>query len=82
MAFVFLFPIIETLCFLYAIGGDIRGIKLAVVNQETMYASCNITDYNGTAVPYSFSSCNFTNMSCRVLKSLEDPMIDLVSFFF
>lgn len=81
MAFVFLFPIVQTFCFLYAIGGDIRNIKLAVVNEETMYKECNITDFNHTAVPYSFSSCNFTDMSCRALKSLDNHMVEMVSPF-
>ncbi|KAI7815043.1 ABC subfamily G member 21 [Rhyzopertha dominica] len=80
MAFVFLFPIVQTFCFLYAIGGDIRNIKLAVVNEETMYKECNITDFNHTAVPYSFSSCNFTDMSCRALKSLDNHMVEMVSY--
>lgn len=80
MAFIFLFPIVQILCFLYAVGGDIRGIKLAVVNDETMNNACNRTTFNGTAIPYDFSSCHFMDMSCRFLKHLDDhPMMKLVS---
>lgn len=80
LAFIFLFPIVQILCFLYAVGGDIRGIKLAVVNDETMTYACNRSDFTGTAIPYSFSSCHFTEMGCRFLKHLDDhPMMTLVS---
>lgn len=80
MVFIFLFPIVQILCFLYAVGGDIRGIKVAVVNDETMNNACNRTDFTGTAVPYDFSSCHFMDMGCRFLKHLDDhPMMTLVS---
>lgn len=80
MVFIFLFPIVQILCFLYAVGGDIRGIKLAVVNDETMNNACNRTDFRGTAIPYDFSSCHFMDMGCRFLKHLDDhPMMTLVS---
>lgn len=80
LAFIFLFPIVQILCFLYAVGGDIRDIKLAVVNDETMNYACNRTNFTGTATPYSFSSCHFTDMSCRFLKHLDEhPMMKLVS---
>ncbi|XP_018577430.1 ABC transporter G family member 23 isoform X2 [Anoplophora glabripennis] len=78
--FLLTFPIIQITIFMIAIGGDVRDIPLAIVNDETMTTHCPDFDPNGTAIPYSFSSCHFSNMSCRFLTHLDHPMITKVHF--
>lgn len=76
--FLLTFPIIQITIFLTCVGGDIMDIPLAIVNDETMTTHCPDFDPNGTAIPYSFSSCHFSNMSCRFLTHLDHPMITKV----
>ncbi|CAH0554397.1 unnamed protein product [Brassicogethes aeneus] len=80
LCFIVGFPLIQCMCFLLAVGGDIKDINLAVVNDETMTIKCENFSKNGTAVPYDFSSCHFDNLSCRFLTYLENPMINMVKY--
>ncbi|KAG5872759.1 hypothetical protein JTB14_030154 [Gonioctena quinquepunctata] len=79
--FLLTFPLIQTGIFMSAVGGDIKDIKLGIVNDETMTATCPEFDFNGTAVAYDYGSCHFSNLSCRFLTYLDNPMIDKVQFF-
>lgn len=76
---MFLFPAVQTICFFIAIGGDIRGIPLAVVNDESMNSICPNFTLNKTITLDSEQSCHFKDMSCRFLKYLDHPMIETVS---
>ncbi|KAJ8920069.1 hypothetical protein NQ315_011723 [Exocentrus adspersus] len=80
IVFLLAFPIIQVTAFVICIGGDIKDIPLAIVNDETMTAHCPNFDPNGTAVPYDFGSCHFSNMSCRFLTHLDHPMITKVYY--
>ena len=83
IAIFLLLPIVQTACFLYAIGGEIRDLKLGIVNDETSILSCEDYDRNLTAIPdVEAFTCNFTNLSCRFLEYLEHPMIDKVNRFY
>lgn len=81
IVFTFSFPIFEMLAFLVAVGGDVRGIKLAVVNSENYMLNCNnYTGTNGTAIPYDYTSCHFMELGCRFLDQIEDPMIHKIYY--
>jgi ABC-type multidrug transport system permease subunit len=80
MIFILLFPVAQNVAFLFAVGPDVRGIQLAIVNEESMLTSCpNFTALN-TAIPYDYSSCHLSNISCRFLTYIEDPMIKKVKY--
>lgn len=66
------------LAFLVAVGGDIRGIKIGIVNDENMFNSCQGYNRNLTALPYNYTDCDFDNLSCRFLDDIEDPMMSKV----
>lgn len=72
------FPLLQTLCFLNGVGGDVKGLKLGIVNDETMTTRCQNFDFNGTTEIHDFTDCHFHNMSCRFLEYLEHPMIHKV----
>ncbi|CAG9819085.1 unnamed protein product [Phaedon cochleariae] len=80
VVFLLTFPIIQTSIFMSTVGGNIRDIKLGIVNDESMTTACPNFSPNGTAVPYDFSSCHFYNMSCRFLTYLDHPMIHKVPY--
>lgn len=78
--FVFLFPIAQNLCFLFAVGPDIHDVKLGIINDETLTTSCSDYLINQTAIPHSINSCHFHNLSCRFLDYLDIPMINKVKY--
>ncbi|KAJ8945137.1 hypothetical protein NQ318_001602 [Aromia moschata] len=80
LMFLLTFPIIEIAVFVTCVGGDITNIPLAIVNDETMTASCVNFSPLGTAVPTNTSDCHFHNISCRFLETLNHPMIDKVYY--
>lgn len=81
MSFTFIFPILEILAFLMAVGSDPKDIKLAIINDEARMQQCSNYSIEGTAVPYSFSNCNFTNLACRFIDEIENPMFEFVRTF-
>ncbi|XP_050310195.1 ABC transporter G family member 23-like isoform X2 [Anthonomus grandis grandis] len=80
IVFLITFPLLQTLCFLNGVGGDVKGLKLGIVNDETMTTRCPDFNVNGTTQIHDFSDCYFSNMSCRFLEYLEHPMIHKVKF--
>nr|XP_012136224.1 PREDICTED: ABC transporter G family member 20 isoform X1 [Megachile rotundata] len=63
MLFIFALPVMQVILFCLAIGRDPTGLKLAIVNHEMFYGnmSCPVTD-----------DCNFSHLSCRYLKFLDN----------
>ncbi|RZC34174.1 ABC transporter G family member, partial [Asbolus verrucosus] len=80
MVFIFLFPILQNVAFLLAVGRDVVDIPLAIVNHESMSTLCPNFTATNTAIPYDYSSCHFDNLSCRFLTYIEDPMIYKVKY--
>ncbi|KAK9730736.1 ABC transporter [Popillia japonica] len=80
LVFNLIFPIIEMLAFLSAIGGDVKNIGLGIVNDEYPLSACNHYNRMNTAIPYSIAECNFTELSCRFLEDVRDPMIHEVYY--
>ncbi|XP_063926637.1 ABC transporter G family member 20-like [Zophobas morio] len=80
MIFVFLFPIVQNVAFLLAVGPDPKNIGLAVVNQESMTTLCHNFSMMDTAIPYDYSSCHYRNLSCRFLSYIEDPMLHKIRY--
>ncbi|KAJ8957482.1 hypothetical protein NQ317_014263 [Molorchus minor] len=77
LIFLLTFPIIEIYLFVTAVGGHIKDVPLAIVNDETMTASCPNFSPLGTAFhDNSSNACHFQNMSCRFLEELNNPMIN------
>ncbi|CAG9760962.1 unnamed protein product [Ceutorhynchus assimilis] len=79
IVFLISFPLLQTLCFLHGVGGEVKDLKLGIVNDETMTTRCSNFVFNGTTEIHDFD-CNFYNMSCRFLEYLEHPMIAKVKF--
>lgn len=69
---------LQTLCFLNGVGGDVKDLKLGIVNDESMTTRCPGFIFNGTTEPYNFGDCHFYNATCRFLEYLEHPMINKV----
>lgn len=65
MLFIFALPVMQVILFCLAIGGDPKGLKLAVVNHETNY-----TNLTYQACHYE-NGCKFGNLSCRYLDTLN-----------
>ncbi|XP_043467257.1 ABC transporter G family member 23 isoform X1 [Leptopilina heterotoma] len=63
MLFIFALPVMQVILFCLAIGRDPTGLKLAIVNHEMFYEnmSCPVSE-----------GCNFTQLSCRYLKFLDN----------
>lgn len=76
---MFLFPLIHMVVFFLAIGADVHSIPLAFVNAEN--GSCPNFDITKSLVfnnDTDADDCEFTQMSCRFIEEVEDPMIDKV----
>ena len=69
MLFIFALPVMQVVLFCLAIGRDPKDLKIAIVNHEMIYGnkSCPVTE-----------DCNFSHLSCRYLKFLDDDMMKLV----
>ncbi|KRT81367.1 hypothetical protein AMK59_5794, partial [Oryctes borbonicus] len=80
ITFNLIFPIIEMLAFLSAVGGDIKNIGVGIVNEEYSLETCKHYAREHTAAPFGFVDCNFTKLSCRFLEDVEDSMIDKVYY--
>lgn len=71
MLFIFALPVMQVILFCLAIGRDPTGLKLAIVNHEMFYEnmSCPVSE-----------DCNFSHLSCRYLKFLDnETMIKVCS---
>lgn len=81
VAFMFLFPLIHMVVFFLAIGADVHSIPLAFVNAEN--GSCPNFDITKSLVfnnDTDADDCEFTQMSCRFIEEVEDPMIDKIFY--
>ncbi|XP_076265826.1 ABC-type transporter snustorr isoform X2 [Rhynchophorus ferrugineus] len=74
MLFIFALPVMQVILFCLAIGGDPRGLKLAIVNEEATYI-------NKTFQPCPFEfGCSATNLSCRYLHTVNTSTITKVFY--
>lgn len=80
MLFTFVFPALQTIAFFLAIGADCTNLPLAIVNDETMTTKCPNFTVNHTAIPFGWSNCTLSEISCRFLTYLEHPMIDKIRY--
>ncbi|KAJ8938909.1 hypothetical protein NQ318_008662 [Aromia moschata] len=69
MLFIFALPVMQVILFCLAIGGDPRGLKLAVVNHEQNYTN---TSYQFCGYE---KGCKFSNLSCRYMETLNTSTI-------
>lgn len=70
-----LFPMLASIIFNVAIGGDIKDVNIAVLNNEV--ADCRNSIVNGSCF-YDIDR-NFT-LSCEILHGLEKLQYNLVIF--
>ena len=66
MLFIFVLPVMQVILFCLAIGRDPKDLKLGVVNSEM--------DWESKSCPVA-TGCNFTQLSCRYLKFLDNSSI-------
>lgn len=68
MLFIFALPVMQVVLFCLAIGRDPRGLNIAIVNHEMIFGnmSCPVME-----------DCNFSHLSCRYLKFLDNNMMEL-----
>lgn len=72
--FIFGFPVLEVLVFFLAIGGDPKGLKLAVVDEELgNFTSCmQYSLFNPTEpVLHKDETCDFHGLSCNYLNRIN-----------
>jgi hypothetical protein len=71
--FIIFFPIIQILCIYGALGGDPKGLKIGIVNDElSNYKDCINQSYV-TAFPQN-AECHMNKISCRFLHHLNDSV--------
>lgn len=75
VVFLLLFPIIQTSVFITSVGGNIKDIPLAIVNEE-MPNGCADFNYNQSAILDGYD-CYYKQLSCRYLMILDDPMLTI-----
>ncbi|CAK9807735.1 ABC transporter G family member 23 [Anthophora quadrimaculata] len=68
MLFIFALPVMQVILFCLAIGRDPTDLKLAVVNHEMSFENktCPVSE-----------DCNFSHLSCRYLKFLDNDTITI-----
>ncbi|XP_060528043.1 ABC transporter G family member 20-like isoform X2 [Cylas formicarius] len=74
MLFIFALPVMQVILFCLAIGGDPKGLKLAIVNHEVGYENMTYQD-----CPYE-QGCKFSNLSCRYLNTVNTSTITKVYY--
>ncbi|XP_043476598.1 ABC transporter G family member 23 isoform X2 [Leptopilina heterotoma] len=77
--FALLFPIAEVMCFFLSIGGDPKGLKLAVVNDEA--GNCNFGNNTGhiSYDPVNLT-CYYKDLSCTYLNGFDDSIAGKVYY--
>ncbi|XP_043268137.1 ABC transporter G family member 23-like isoform X2 [Venturia canescens] len=68
--FAIVLPLFQTFIFFNAIGNDLQGLRLAVVNNEA--GNCSGGTYNGSVSFVSNNeTCDFVDISCRFLNGFN-----------
>jgi hypothetical protein len=78
MFFIFGFPILEIVVFFLAIGGDPKGLKLAVVDEELgNFKNCmEYSLYNPTEPIISANdTCDYHGLSCNYLNRINESKV-------
>jgi hypothetical protein len=76
--FIFGFPVLEILVFFLAIGGDPKGLKLAVVDEELgNFTNCmQYSLFNPTEpVLHKDETCDFHGLSCNYLNRINQSKV-------
>ncbi|XP_029034765.2 ABC transporter G family member 20-like [Osmia bicornis bicornis] len=71
MLFIIGLPVVQIILFCISIGKDPEGLNIAIVNHE-------LNNSMDPCIPTE--GCNWSLLSCRFLKHLEDRSIDLISY--
>lgn len=69
MLFIFALPVMQVILFCLAIGGDPKGLKLAIVNHEKNYTNLTYQECNWER------GCTFGNLSCRYIDAINSSTI-------
>ncbi|XP_056644234.1 ABC transporter G family member 20 isoform X2 [Diorhabda sublineata] len=69
MLFIFALPVMQVILFCLAIGGDPKGLKLAIVNHEKNYTNLTYQECNWER------KCSFSNLSCRYIDAINSSTI-------
>lgn len=72
------FPMLASVIFNVAVGGDFRDICIAVRNNEVTDCLRNPLNYNDICL---YDDNNNLTLSCKVLNGLRDLKYNLVRFF-
>ncbi|XP_025989491.1 ABC transporter G family member 20 [Solenopsis invicta] len=71
LCFATIFPIVQASLFLATVGGDPKGIKIGIINEEA--GNCDFGSNFGN-VWNDESTCHFRNLSCRFLHNFGDSI--------
>ncbi|XP_011170076.1 ABC transporter G family member 23 isoform X2 [Solenopsis invicta] len=71
LCYAVILPIIAISAFFVSIGGDPKGIKIGIINEEA--GNCNFGNNFGN-VWNDESTCHFRNLSCRFLHNFGDSI--------
>ena len=79
MVFLTLLPLLQLFLFYHSIGGNPKGLKIGIVDEEiTSYNECLNTSLITTFV--HDSACDLHKISCRVLNEITDDIATKVFF--
>lgn len=79
MFFIFGFPILEVLVFFLAIGGDPKGLRVAVVDEELgNFIDCKeYSLFNPTEpILHRDETCDYRGLSCNYLNRINETKVD------
>ncbi|XP_070493446.1 ABC transporter G family member 20-like isoform X2 [Chironomus tepperi] len=70
--FIFVLPILQVICFVFAMGQNPKGLKLGIVNYEVTDPNFCTEYLKSTNYEFNSTSCSFEHLSCYFLNELQD----------
>ncbi|KAI2473924.1 ABC transporter G family member 20-like isoform X2 [Diabrotica virgifera virgifera] len=78
--FLVVFPALQVLFFLTAVGRETKGNPFGIVNNERSQEFCKTFPRNESAVPYDKFSCHINSASCLFEDYLDVPLFYMIRF--
>ncbi|XP_072378310.1 ABC transporter G family member 23-like isoform X1 [Diabrotica undecimpunctata] len=78
--FLLLFPALQVLFFLTAVGRETKGNPFGIVNNERSQEFCKTFPRNESAVPYDKFSCHINSVSCLFEDYLDIPLLHITRY--
>lgn len=81
LVFAVFFPLLQVSAFFIGVGGEPKGLKIGIVNDEA--GNCDYGNDIGN-IWYNevndIPECNWSNLSCRFIHNYKDTILEQVSY--